>query len=126
MPCSMAAAACCSVTPGGIGTNRSAGMAAFSALQPSTPGPGAAVAWLNRFHFHPDRGDYSRALLTQDQWERRFITAFAKININKIDARRRQLHHRLVRLRLRNRQVDQLHGLGAAGLLDLNGFHGSF
>ena len=52
--------------------------------------------------------------------------AFAVINIDKVDARRIDLHNGFVRFRLRNGQIHQFHDFGPTGLLYLYGFHIGF
>src|SRR5258707_527243 len=74
----------------------------------------------------PRRRTPPRRFLSQNQRQWRLVTALAVVNVNKVDARRRDLHHGLVRFRLRNRQVHQFHHFRSARLLDLYSFHMRF
>ncbi len=71
----------------------------------------------------PDRRNHARPFLSQDQRQRRLVAPFAVIDVNKVDARRRDLHHGFVRFRLRDRQLHQFHHFRPTRLLYLYGLH---
>ena len=93
-------------------------------IRPQQPGPGHTIPHLERLHFRTDRGHRSRAFLPQNKRQRRLVPPLTEVDIDKVHARRSQLHHRLVRLRLRDRQLRHFHRFRSADLFDLNGFHG--
>ena len=62
-------------------------------------------------------------LLSQHKGKRNAVSAFALVNIDKVHSRRGDLHHGLVGLGLRNRQVRQLQNFLSTGLLQLDRFH---
>src|ERR1700733_16145547 len=87
------------------------------------PAPGHTVSRLQRLYFRAHRRNHSCTFLPRHKWQRRLVTSLAKIHIDKVHARGSKLHDRLVRLRLRHRQLHYFHDFRPADLLDLNGFH---
>ena len=85
--------------------------------------PGHAVTCLHGIHVRAHGRDHARALLSGDEGQRRLVSTLAKVDINKVDARSRNLHHRLVRFGLRDRQVHKLKSLRPPGLFHLDSFH---
>src|ERR1700761_4068435 len=85
--------------------------------------PSHAIPYLDRLGVGPDGGDDSGAFLSQSDRKLRFVAAFAKVDIDEVDAGGGELYDSLMRLRLGDGQIHKFHGLGTAGLLDLNGFH---
>ena len=85
-----------------------------------------AIADSNLSYIVANRRNHARRFLSQDQRQRRLVTAFAVIDVNKVDARCLYLHHSFIRFRLRNRQVHQFHHFRPACMLDLYSFHSSF
>ena len=70
-----------------------------------------------------DRRNHARRFLSRHKRQRRLVAAFAVIDVDKVDARRFDLHHGFVRFRLRNRQVHQFHDFRPTRSLYLYGFH---
>src|SRR6266545_5826368 len=95
-----------------------------------TPGAGQAVvklaaAGVNYIDVYFRTGAYKAPLpLTNGQRERRFVGAGAEVDVDVVDAGRRQLDHRLPRPRGGLRHVVQGKSFRSARRMDANCFHG--
>src|SRR6266436_6423740 len=83
-----------------------------------------AIAYFERLDLAAKSAHHARRFLPVNEWERSGITSFAEVNVNKVDADRRDLDHSLVRIRRWNRQVDQSEDFRPSGFRGLYGFHG--
>src|SRR5258706_9189203 len=79
-------------------------------------GIGDAVSHFHTRYIRPHRRDDACGLLTVNERERRRVTAFAEIDVDKVDARGFDLNDRLVWFGLRDGKIDQLQYFRSAGL----------
>src|SRR6185295_14822999 len=82
-----------------------------------------AIANLQLLHVTADFGDDTRAFLSIDKGQRRQVASFAKVNVDKVHAGSLDLHHGLIRFRLRRRGVNKSEHFGPTRLSNLYGFH---
>src|SRR5580692_2043655 len=81
------------------------------------------IAHRKLMHVGAHRQHHSRRFLPQHQRQRSLISSLAVVDINKVDARRLDLHHHFIRFRLRSRHLHHFHHFRPTRLLNLYSFH---
>src|SRR5678815_5754245 len=86
---------------------------------------GNAITRLHAFHFSTDGGHHSGSFLTVDErkWSR--VAAFAKINVDEVDACSFDLDDSFVWPGRRDGKINESENFRSADLGNLDGFHGT-
>ena len=88
-----------------------------------TSGVGDAITGLDRGNARADFGDDAGGFLSINEGKLCWITTFAKVHVDKVDANCFDLDECFAGARLGSGNVDEGENFGATGLLNLNGFH---